>query len=218
MNEVVITNTNGKLTVSSLQIAESFEKQHKDVIKSIDFLIKETSAKNFANLFIESSYTDSYGRHQKCYELTRDGFSLLVMGFTGKKALEWKLKYIEAFNLMEKQLSKNHSNFNLEELITKTVSVAVSETIKAIMPMLEKPAPDIISDVYDPEPPSRRTHSIISKLDTELRTAVDDMILSRKYTYEEIKEFLAEQGVAVSMSSIQRYKTSLYRKDWYLWH
>lgn len=107
----------------------------------------------------------------------------------------------------------SYGNINLEEIITKTVSIAVSETIKAIMPVLEKPAPDIISDAYDPEPPSRRTHSIISRLDTELRTAVDDMILSRKYTYEEIKEFLAEQGVAVSMSSIQRYKTSLYRKE-----
>lgn len=104
MTEIVITNTNGQLTVSSLQVAESFEKQHKDVLKSVDSLLKETSAKNFANLFIESSYADSYGRCQKCYELTRDGFSLLVMGFTGKKALEWKLKYIEAFNTMEQTI------------------------------------------------------------------------------------------------------------------
>lgn len=105
-----------------------------------------------------------------------------------------------------------YGNINLEEIIAKTVAVAVSETVKAIMPILEKPAPDIISDAYDPEPPSRRTHSIISRLDTELRTAVDDMILSRRYTYEEIKEFLAEQGIAVSTSSIHRYKISLYRK------
>lgn len=114
--------------------------------------------------------------------------------------------------LPEIRKTGGYGNISIEEFITKTVSIAVSETIKAIMPMFEKPAPDIISDVYDSEPPSRRTHSIISRLDTELRTAVDDMILSRKYTYEEIKEFLAEQGVAVSMSSIQRYKTSLYRK------
>ena len=114
--------------------------------------------------------------------------------------------------LPEIRQTGGYGNINLEEIIAKTVAVAVSETVKAIMPVLEKPAPDIIGDAYDPEPPSRRTHSIISRLDTELRTAVDDMILSRRYTYEEIKEFLAEQGVAVSTSSIHRYKISLYRK------
>ena len=57
-----------------------------------------SSAENSANLFIQSEYADKYGRMQKEYLMTRDGFSLLVMGFTGSKALEWKLKYIEAFN------------------------------------------------------------------------------------------------------------------------
>ncbi len=127
---------------------------------------------------------------------------------TARKFESWVFDEV----LPEIRHTGGYGNINLEEIIAKTVAVAVSETVKAIMPVLEKPAPDIIGDVYDPEPPSRRTHSIISRLDTELRTAVDDMILSRRYTYEEIKEFLAEQGVAVSMSSIQRYKTSLYRK------
>lgn len=106
INTVEINNENGVLTVSSLQIAENFEKQHKNVVQAIETLIGQTSAEISANLFIESSYADSYGRCQKCYELTRDGFSLLVMGFTGKKALEWKLKYIEAFNLMEKKIKE----------------------------------------------------------------------------------------------------------------
>lgn len=56
------------------------------------------------SLFFESTYPDSYGRQQKYYECTRDGFALLAMGFTGKKALEWKLKYIAAFNKMEKRI------------------------------------------------------------------------------------------------------------------
>jgi Rha family phage regulatory protein len=104
MNEIVINNSNGQLTVSSVQVAENFGKQHKDVLKSIEKISSETSAQIFANLFIESTYPDKYGRNQKCYEMTRDGFSLLVMGFTGSKALEWKLKYIQAFNEMEKAL------------------------------------------------------------------------------------------------------------------
>lgn len=104
INTVEINNENGVLTVSSLQIAENFEKEHRNVVQSIENLTAEFSA--VKNLFIESTYINERGRSYKSYNITRDGFSLLVMGFTGKKALEWKLKYIEAFNLMEKKIKE----------------------------------------------------------------------------------------------------------------
>lgn len=103
MNKIIINSKNGKLTVSSLQVATDFGKQHKNVVQSIENLKAENSA--LKNMFIESTYkVEGNNKTYKCYDITRDGFSLLVMGFTGKKALEWKLKYIEAFNLMEKKL------------------------------------------------------------------------------------------------------------------
>ena len=112
MNEIVITNTNGELTTSSLGVAEKFKKQHKDVLEKISNIMAEMNSAEFsAQYFIESVYIDNSGKSNKCYELTRDGFSLLVMGFTGKKALEWKLKYIEAFNLMEQKL-RQQSDFS----------------------------------------------------------------------------------------------------------
>lgn len=105
MNEIVITNTNGELTTSSLGIAEKFRKQHKHVIDAIEELKKGVAEISADPMFIESTYQHPQNKQwYKCYELTRDGFSLLVMGFTGKKALEWKIKYIEAFNLMEQKL------------------------------------------------------------------------------------------------------------------
>lgn len=112
MNEIIINNFNGNLTVSSLQVANDFEKQHKDVIRAIENL----KAQNYAlsKMFIESTYTAGTGKQYKCYELTRDGFSLLVMGFTGKKSLEWKLKYIEAFNLMENKLQIQLDSYMIE--------------------------------------------------------------------------------------------------------
>lgn len=55
-------------------------------------------------MFVESTYQNSRGKTYKCYLMNRDGFSLLAMGFTGKEALQWKLKYIEAFNKMEETL------------------------------------------------------------------------------------------------------------------
>lgn len=57
-------------------------------------------------MFFEGTDQDSYGREQRAYLMNRDGFTLLAMGFTGKAALEWKLKYIAAFNEMEKKLAE----------------------------------------------------------------------------------------------------------------
>ena len=91
------------LTANSRDVAEHFEKQHKDVPESIRNLTAENSATK--SMFIETSF-ESRGKFYPQYELTRDGFSLLVMGFTGSKALEWKLKYIEAFNEMERELKR----------------------------------------------------------------------------------------------------------------
>ena len=108
MNEIVITNTNGQLTVSSLQVAESFEKRHDNIIRDIEGLLnfEETEvSEKMADLFNEKIYQHPQNKQlYKYYEMTRDGFSLLVMGFTGKKALNWKLKYIEAFNAMEQAI------------------------------------------------------------------------------------------------------------------
>ncbi|SHJ28649.1 phage regulatory protein, rha family [Clostridium magnum DSM 2767] len=86
-------------------IAEKFEKRHDQVLRDIENLMEglhKIEDTHIDNYFIKSSYVhEQNNQRYKEYLLTRDGFSLLVMGFTGKKALEWKLKYIEAFNKME---------------------------------------------------------------------------------------------------------------------
>ena len=103
MNEIILAHYGQKVTADSRMIAEHFEKRHADVIRAIESLVDSTQ--NCVDLFYEAKYTDASGKSNKRYDLTRDGFSLLVMGFTGQKALEWKLKYIAAFNAMEKQIS-----------------------------------------------------------------------------------------------------------------
>ena len=101
--KIVEQNKEEILTANSRDVAEHFEKQHKDVLESIRNLTAENSATK--SMFIETSF-ESRGKFYPQYELTRDGFSLLVMGFTGSKALEWKLTYIEAFNEMERELKR----------------------------------------------------------------------------------------------------------------
>ena len=102
MNELVEIRKNQVVT-SSRQVAEVFGKRHCDVLRGIQNL---TSTQNCVQWFYRSQYKDASGKMNLEYLMNRDGFSLLVMGFTGKKALEWKIKYIEAFNTMEKALKE----------------------------------------------------------------------------------------------------------------
>ena len=106
MNELIkIENKDGKLTVSSREVAERFEKRHTDTIRAIEDIKEQGCTQNCADLFIETEYQSKQNKqYYKEYLLTRDGFSLLAMGFTGAKALEWKLKYLEAFNQMEETI------------------------------------------------------------------------------------------------------------------
>lgn len=102
MTDIILSTQNGEPVASSRQIAESFGKEHKHVLAAIrQILVDENSATKF---FHETSF-EYRGKKFPEYLMNRDGFSLLVMGFTGKAALEWKLKYIAAFNEMEKKLA-----------------------------------------------------------------------------------------------------------------
>jgi anti-repressor protein len=90
---------NDRMITTSKMIAETFEKRHDHVLRDIENLKKDLP--NFGEMFFETEAPDSYGRLQKAYLITKEGFQLLAMGFNGSEAMEWKLKYIEAFKQME---------------------------------------------------------------------------------------------------------------------
>ncbi|EHK6361495.1 Rha family transcriptional regulator [Escherichia coli] len=98
-----IAIVDGQAVTSSLAVANFFSKRHDDVLKKIRTL--ECSASFTARNFSVSDYTDCTGRKLPCYQITRDGFAFLAMGFTGKRAARFKEAYINAFNQMEKNLS-----------------------------------------------------------------------------------------------------------------
>ena len=88
---------------TSLQVAEVFEKRHDHLIRTIDNLLNDDFKS--AN-FKFDTYFDKKGEQRRMFSLTRDGFSLLVMGFTGEKAYQWKIEFIKAFNAMEAELRR----------------------------------------------------------------------------------------------------------------
>ena len=89
---------------TSLDVAETFGKLHKDVLESIRSLKDDLSIAEFSALFYESEYRTSNGKINPMYYMNRDGFTLLVMGYTGQKAVKFKLAYINQFNQMEELL------------------------------------------------------------------------------------------------------------------
>jgi Rha family phage regulatory protein len=119
---------NEKVVVSSLDIAKNFGKSHKDVLKALKNLecSNEFAERNFALTSYEVN-----NRKYPCYLITRDGFSFLVMGFTGAEAAKWKEKYIKAFNKMEKAILKSLRNpdWTTARLKSKEVRKSVTDTI-----------------------------------------------------------------------------------------
>ena len=133
-NELMIFERREQAVVSSRNIAERFGKRHQEVLYAIEgrscdcggigckkcsfrgyqqlgILQEEINSKShLSKMFIKSYYTDSMNRTQREYLMNRDGFALLAMGFTGKEALEWKLKYINAFNQMEAFITERKSS------------------------------------------------------------------------------------------------------------
>lgn len=127
MNELVIMKDKQAVT-SSLQVAETFGKNHRDVLRAIDDL---KDVRKIAQMFSETNLPDSYGRNRRGYYMNRDGFTLLAMGFTGSKALQFKLQYIDAFNEMEQQVK-----FQVPSTLPEALRLAAdqAEKISALQP------------------------------------------------------------------------------------
>lgn len=116
----------GRPATTSLEVAQFFGKRHTDVLRDIGNVAgncpENFSQRNFAS----AEYSDEQGKPRPMFILYRDGFMLLVMGYTGKKALAMKLAYIEAFNRMEEELARQ--NRPTPDDFTGTLSITPSTT------------------------------------------------------------------------------------------
>lgn len=102
--EIKTLNKEEVTVVTSLDVAETFGKEHYHVIEDIREIQSKISTPEFSGLFFESDYKASNGKKNPMYYMNRDGFTLLVMGYTGEKAMQFKIAYIKQFNAMEKAL------------------------------------------------------------------------------------------------------------------
>lgn len=138
MENLIQVNSNNTPITTSLKIAEVFGRQHKNVMRAINQMYMP---KNFRELNFEpSSYTNEQNKEQPMYNITKDGFVLLVMGFTGKKATEFKIAYINAFNEMENYLRGSTKVLTSPDLalvggtVKRCVKSAIRELVENFTP------------------------------------------------------------------------------------
>ena len=145
-SEVVYKTNRGTPVTDSVKVARVFEKQHKNVMKSIRNILG--SAQNLANQkwFAETTYTDAQGKRQPMFLMNRDGFSLLTMSLTGEKAMAFKVAFIEQFNRMEQAIKElAPATPAIPQTFAQALRLAAeqAETIEAQQKQLEAQAPKV---------------------------------------------------------------------------
>jgi Rha family phage regulatory protein len=165
MNAVAIKKprlivADGQVSTTSLAVAEHFEKPHKDILRAMRNL--ECSPDFTERNFALSEYVDSTGRRLPMYRISRDGFSFLVMGFTGKEAAAWKEAYINTFNMMERMLAERHeaevdadADAYREDILAMARQVVVEIHAQAIAEAAQYNAVQLAGRLKIPHRPSR---------------------------------------------------------------
>lgn len=131
MNQLVIMQ-NKQVVTTSLQVAEVFKKNHQHVLRDLDSL--KEGVQNWTDLFWEDSYVHPQNKQTyRMIYMNRDGFTLLAMGFTGREAIQFKLKYIEAFNKMEQVVHQPKVLSEKEQLrASMRLSLETSEEVEVL--------------------------------------------------------------------------------------
>lgn len=125
MDQLVFRGANDQAMTNSLLVAEKFGKEHKNILRDILNLVAQNSAAKL--LFVESEY-DNRGKTYPMYVMNKDGFTLLVMGFNGKDALNFKLDFLNAFNKMESMLkSDDYILARSQEILNNRLQLATQQ-------------------------------------------------------------------------------------------
>lgn len=181
--EVSLVAKDGKVFATSLDVAKVFEKEHRRVLQDI----REMSERAQHN-FVQSSYINSQNREMPMYEMNRDGFSFLVMGFNGEKADNFKLDFIDGFNKIEEAL-RNKPQFQIPQTLSQALLLASqqAEQIEQQNKILLEQKPKV--DFYE---------AVTGSKDTVDIGTVAKVLNIRGFGRNNLFEFLRENGVLMS--------------------
>ena len=156
MTNLVIMKDQQAVT-TSLQVAETFEKNHQHVLRDLDNL--KEGVQNWTDLYYEDTYIHPQNKQEyRQIIMNRDGFTLLAMGFTGKKALQFKLQYINAFNEMEKTIKEKSVSIPTTKRGLALLALEASEETNQRVDAIEQE----VFDLKENQPLPQGEYSIIS--------------------------------------------------------
>lgn len=131
MNDLVFKGKNNQALTSSLLVAEKFGKRHANVIRDIEKLLNtedEELNSKMSLAFVSNTYEDSTGKSNPVYVMNRKGFSILVMGYTGVKALRFKNDFYDAFDSMEKSLKEQQKPLSQLEILVQSAQALLEQS------------------------------------------------------------------------------------------
>ncbi|MCD3319502.1 Rha family transcriptional regulator [Clostridium botulinum D/C] len=228
-SELGLKLNEGKIAVvSSRLVAKNFKKRPSEINRKIEDLIKDLEGvQNCTDIFIETKYQHLQNKQwYKEYLLTKDGFSLLVMGLTGKDALEWKLKYINAFNKMEDYIKNqntlvqgNQTMFlaqNIQQIATTMAQFMENSAIQLqqIKEQTKGEVKEIVKDsimIKDQQIEqtaqliglrTKNTRMLVNALKEKLKELVGYKITAKDYVYEKAKNKLFKKFGVVAWEDI----------------
>ena len=207
MNELVHLE-HGETVCSSLEVAEKLGKRHDKLISEIERMYFDLIGKGCAQnggdpLFVKSSYIHPQNKQEyPMYLMNRDGFSLLVMGFTGKKALDWKLKYINAFNQMENYIREKQSQSWIEtRAVGKLSRKSETDVLKQLVEYAKQQGSEHADMLYMTY--SKLANKTVGVADRDTATAKQLMNLS---VTENIILKVVEEGISQQLHYKEIYK------------
>lgn len=168
MRELQLVEAKGEIVLTtSLLVAEKFSKSHKFVLRKIDELkcSSEFIGANFTPIF----YLDSYGREQKSYLLTEEGFMFIAMRFTGKEAVEWQEKFVGSFQSMRKELNRIREqrltiDWQESRANGKCIRNVLTDSVKALERIADKQGGVKLDRNGNPKPESRHYYESTTKM------------------------------------------------------
>lgn len=131
--DIEIFEEDEQLWTTSLDVADKFGKRHNNLLMAYEKLKPDISEKFSVLNFKRTSYMDTQKKERPMIKMTRSGFSMLVLGFSGKKAIKWREKYIMLFDSMEKVLIKTRIGFAEARALGKIARRAETDIIKVFV-------------------------------------------------------------------------------------
>jgi Rha family phage regulatory protein len=182
---IFVPSTNNEPMVSSREVAEKFDKEHTDVLRAMNkqvlpFISEQFSGRNFAS----ATYIDEQGKPRKEIHMTKDGFIILAMGFTGEEAMRWKETFIDAFNAA------------VGSVITLKAELARKEKVIQRLQKTKKPKQWLVPDANQPhlegfEPP------LVSKPESEM-SPEETKVAKREHVVKTMNDIIKKHILEVT--------------------